>query len=54
MRKIIAVVFTLVVGFGGSLFFAPSASAFCLADPGTGSGCGNCPNLKIVKIYCLQ
>ncbi len=54
MRKIIAVVFALSVGFGASLAVAPSASAFCVADPGTGGPCGRCPELKIIKIYCLQ
>jgi hypothetical protein len=55
MRKKVGVLLgALVLSIGVSFVAAPSADAFCMADPGTGSGCGRCPELKVIKVYCLQ
>jgi hypothetical protein len=54
MKRVWIALVALVIGLAASLFAAPSASAFCAGDPGTGNPCGQCPNLKIIKVYCLQ
>ncbi len=54
MKRIWIALAALIVGLAASLFSAPSASAVCMSDPGTGDPCGRCPDLKIIKVYCLQ
>jgi hypothetical protein len=54
MKRVWIALAALLIGLAASLFAAPSASAFCAGDPGTGDPCGRCPELKIIKIYCLQ
>jgi hypothetical protein len=54
MKRVWIVLGALLVGLAASFASAPSAQAFCAGDPGTGNPCGRCPELKIVKVYCLQ
>ena len=54
MKRVWIAIAALLIGLAASFASAPRAQAFCAADPGTGGPCGNCPNLKIIKVYCLQ
>ena len=54
MKRIWIAIAVLLLGLAASFAGAGRAEAFCMADPGTGDPCGRCPELKIVKVYCLQ
>lgn len=54
MKRIWIAIAVLLLSVAASFAGAPRAEAICLADPGTGNPCGRCPDLKIIKVYCLQ
>lgn len=54
MKRVCIAIAALLIGLAASFAGAPRAEAVCMNDPGTGSPCGRCPDLKIVKVYCLQ
>jgi hypothetical protein len=53
MKRVWIAIAALLIGLAASFAGAPKAQAVCMQTY-EGDPCGNCPNLKIIKVYCLQ
>ncbi len=53
MRRVRLALLALAMGLGSMFALASPADAVCLQST-DGGGCGRCPNLKVIKVYCLQ
>ena len=53
MKRVWIAIAVFLLGIAASFAGAPRAEAFCM-QVYEGGPCGNCPDLKIIKVYCLQ
>jgi hypothetical protein len=53
MKRVWIAIAALVIGLAASFVGAPKAEAFCMQVV-EGGPCGNCPELKLITVYCLQ